>query len=239
MLAQAQHSKKLIQCLAKLEVPALKSEAKIELLTITNDLMPKGKPDLLGVVRFPQIQELVKSEGKKTMLKVIFLLVKDFCGSMNFVRNMNEDQMIEAASMLLEESGNFRVEDYVMMFSMAKKGQFSDVKMYDRMDIQIIAQILDAYWLARNNAGNKAYEEEYQATEILAIDNPVNRLNLTWDDQKGYVQTKTDAEKLNGFAGAFGELINKMKGFSGVSVEEAKKQIEVNTNFYDPFKKDD
>jgi hypothetical protein len=42
----------------------------------------------------------------------------DFCSSINVLRNMNEDQMIEAAAMLIAECGNFRLEDYVMMFSM-------------------------------------------------------------------------------------------------------------------------
>lgn len=160
-----QHSQKLIQCLIKLEAPEYKAEAKMELLSMTGDLMPSGKPTFLEVIKYPMIQQLIAEHGKKTMLKVLFLLVKDFCGSLNVVRNMTEDQMIEAAAMLIDECGNFRIEDYVMMFSMAKKGEL--VKIYDRMDIQIITAILDEYWQRRYRAANK--ETEFEVNKLDAL----------------------------------------------------------------------
>lgn len=152
-----------MQCLIKLE-SSERSEAKMDLVMRTNELMPAGKPNFLSVPKYPAIAKLVETEGKKKMLMVMILLVKDFCSSMNVVRNMNEDQMIEAGSVLLDECDNFRLEDYVMMFSMAKKGQLP-VKVYDRIDIQLISQFMDAYWVQRNNAGNDANEEEYRKTE--------------------------------------------------------------------------
>lgn len=137
----------------------------MELLSMTGDLMPSGKPTFLEVIKYPMIQQLIAEHGKKTMLKVLFLLVKDFCRSLNVVRNMTEDQMIEAAAMLIDECGNFRIEDYVMMFSMAKKGEL--VKIYDRMDIQIITAILDEYWQRRYRAANK--ETEFEVNKLDAL----------------------------------------------------------------------
>src|SRR4051812_29053217 len=110
----SQHSQKLIQCLISMDLPEKKSEAKMEFLTLTSNLMPGGNPTYLDVIKYPMVRFLVEEVGKKTMLKVIYLLVKDFCSSLNVVRNMNQDQMIEAASMLLNECGNFRLEDYAM-----------------------------------------------------------------------------------------------------------------------------
>lgn len=130
--------------------------------------MPEGRANFLGVINYPMIRDLVKTEGKKRMLSLIVLLVKDFCGSVNVVRNMNEDQMIETAQMLLDECDNFRLEDYVMMFAMAKRGKFHpEVKILDRIDIQLVAAMMDCYWTHRRSAGNKAHEEEIKRLESL------------------------------------------------------------------------
>ena len=191
--APAQSSQKLMQCLVRLET-AERSKAKMELLLITNELMPGGKPDLLGVRKYPMIKDLVQSEGKKKMLAILVLMVKDFCSSMNVVRNMNEDQMIEAGAMLLEECDNFRMEDYVMMFSMAKKGSFHpEVKIYDRIDIQTISQIMDEYWARRNEAGRIARDQDYVSIETNLSDNPSDGKKLVFDEKKGYVEAEPPA----------------------------------------------
>lgn len=153
-----QRSQKLIECLVRLELPDQKTDAKMDLMQLTNDLMPAGNPTFLEVVQFPKITDLEKQHGRKQMLKIIFLLVKDFCDSVNVVRNMNEDQMIEAANMLLDECGNFRLEDYLMMFSMAKKGKLA--KLMDRVDMQTVTAIADTYFEQRQNEARKVQEEE-------------------------------------------------------------------------------
>lgn len=136
-----------------------KKEAKMELVSITSELMPQGSPNYTKVTQYPTIDRLGQEVGKKGVLMMIFTLVRDMCNNLNVVRNMNEDQMLEAASMLLDECGNFRLEDYVMMFSLAKRGQL--VKILDRMDIDIIGQMMDKYWEARNMAGKRASEEKF------------------------------------------------------------------------------
>lgn len=78
---------------------------------------------------------------------------------------MTEDQMIEAAAMLINECGNFRIEDYVMMFSMAKKGEL--VKIFDRVDIQLVTAIMDEYWQRRYHAGSKETEGEITRLDAL------------------------------------------------------------------------
>lgn len=153
-------------------MPEEKAEAKMELLSMAGELMPKGKPNFLDVIRYPTIQMMVHEHGKKKLMKCIFLLVKDFSNSLNVVRNMNEDQMIEATAMLLDECGNFRLEDYLMMFQMAKKGEL--VKIYDRLDIQVLTEILDAYWLKRKRAAEGRYEKE--TAHLDSIGNPSKQI---------------------------------------------------------------
>ena len=98
----------------KMDLTEEKTDAKMDFMDIVGDLMPGGKPTYLDVIRFPTIKNWVAELGKKAMLKVLYLLVKDFCRSVNVVRNMNEDQMIESAAMLIDECDNFRLEDYAM-----------------------------------------------------------------------------------------------------------------------------
>jgi len=141
-----------------MDFPETKSEAKMEFVGLVVDLMPAGIPAFLSMIRFPMIRDLVNEHGKKTMLKVIFLLIRDFCSNINVVRNMNQDQMIEAAALLIDECGNFRLQDYTMMFSMAKRGQL--VKIMDRIDISVITQLMDEYWKMRNRAAEKLLEKE-------------------------------------------------------------------------------
>lgn len=180
-----------------MELPEKKSEAKMELVMMTSHLAPAGKPDFASVIRYPKIKELIETEGKRKVLALIVILVRDFCASINVVRNMNEDQVLETAMMLVDECEDFRLEDYVMMFSMAKKGSL-DVRILDRIDIQVITQILDAYWLIRKRAGDRLQQEEIQHIDSLG---PVNR--LVDDVNPG------DAKLLNaadGLAGAIGSL---------------------------------
>lgn len=200
-----QRSKQLIACLLKLQVEECKTNAKLELIQLSSGLMPAGKPSFLEVVQYPKISDLVQKNGTSVMLKVVFLMVKDFCNSLNVVRNMNEGQMIESASMLLDECDNFRLEDYVMMFSLAKRGDL--VKIYDRIDISVITQMMDEYYLRRKRAGKVAQDE------------PVERL-----DQLG--NTTTLIETMH----PQDAKLTQMAGDLSLAIGQLKENLSVKTN---------
>lgn len=233
MLAPSQSSRELMQAIIRLDVENQKHEAKMELVLKTNELMPAGKPKFLDVVKYPMIKDLVKSEGSKVMLTVLTLLVKDFCASVNVVRNMNEDQMIEAAAMLLEECDNFRLEDYVMMFSMAKKGAFHpQVKIMDRVDISLISSIVDAYWGLRSEAGRKEQEKESEKIENIHFENLSDRANIIFDGQKGYAEKRTTERAIS----SFGASLQSIKHlFDNTNESELRKQIFINQNYKNPY----
>lgn len=147
--------------------------AKADLIARTGDLMPSGVPNYVEVRFYPSIAQLIAKEGKKNMVKLLHLLVSDFCASFNVVRNMTDDQMIETAGFLLDECGNFRLEDYQMMLTMAKRGKLVDIR--DRIDIQVFAKMLDAYWALRDQAG-----KQIQETEVRWADNEINSKNVTF-----------------------------------------------------------
>lgn len=199
----------------------------MELVMLTNDLMPAGKPKFMDVVKYPKISNLVASEGRKRMLTIMVLMVKDFCTSMNVVRNMNEDQMIESANMLLEECDNFRMEDYIMMFSMAKKGTL-EVKIYDRIDIQLIAQIMDAYWLQRKHAGKKSQEENAERFDTMGVTTRTKELMSPEEARQ-----LGAADGMDRVVGIIREIsIRSADVFQDMpSAEMAKQQIEKNPNY--------
>lgn len=137
--------------------------AKLELSNIASNLVVKYKPDFDLITSHTSIKTLALNKevggiGKQAVLKSVFVLLKDFCGSVNVVRNMNESQMIDAAAMILDEVDDFRMEDLVAMFSMAKRGQLFEIR--DRIDLQIISKILDVYYIMRQEwIYNKQIEE--------------------------------------------------------------------------------
>ena len=153
-----------MRCIALLDT-ADRVSAKAEIATITSKLMPGGKPAFTEVVKYPMISALIEEHSRPVMLKVVFMLIRDLCNSVNVVRNMSEDQMIDAAAMLLDECGNFRLEDYVLMFTLAKRGQLpiNDGKgLMDRLDLEVMGKFMDAFWEMRNAAGNRVQDEMYR-----------------------------------------------------------------------------
>lgn len=193
----------------------------MDLVLRTQELMPGGRPNFSEVVRYTKITDLVAIEGRRKMLALLVILVRDFCGSVNVVRNMNEDQMIEAASMLLDECGNFRIEDYVMMFSMAKKGKL-DVKIMDRIDIQVVSAFVDEYWKIRHREGKRIQQEEFDRAEggVVEVDRSIKK-EVVWDDERGYVEKEDTADKFLSVGAALGEMKARLKE----GVEGADKSI--------------
>jgi hypothetical protein len=187
-------------CLIKMQQGS-SMEAKMDFMVLASELMPQGKPQFLSVIKYPKIQQLIQSKGKKIMLALAVTLVKDFCDSLNVVRNMNQSQMLEAANMLLDECDNFRLEDYVMMFQMAKRGELADIR--DRIDLQLIADMLDTYWLKRKEAGEKQAIEEEKQLNFLGNPQHTNAPAMVWDDKKGYLAVQTTPQKLGSLMNAF------------------------------------
>lgn len=166
MLTYNQASATLMQCIAKLrDEGKAATEAKMELELATRQLMPGGQVNYRDIPKYPSITQLMPIVGLPNMHKILMMLIYDFCRSVNVVRNMDEAQMIEAAGYLLDECGNYRIEDYVCMFAMAKRGLL--VKILDRVDLQIIGQAALAYDAIRHAAGEQIKEAAFREHEAL------------------------------------------------------------------------
>lgn len=196
-------------------------------MDVVAELMPAGEPKHLEVIKYPMVRTLISEQGRPRMLLMLSIMIRDFCSSVNVVRNMNEDQIIEAAAMLLDECGNFRLEDYTMMFALAKRGQL--VKIYDRIDIQVINEILDKYWEQRNAAGKRAQQEEADHLENGVPQIGSSNRQLTFDPQRGYMET-TPKDGLAAISGAMAYLKEQMVEAKLVDRDEnaARKQLQPN-----------
>lgn len=83
--------------------------------------------------------------------------------------------MIEAASMLLDQCGTYRLEDYIAMFTLAKRGKLHG-EFYQSVDITTISKIeqaYDEYSVAMvDKAQHDAYREQEKAWRDAAKNAP-------------------------------------------------------------------
>jgi hypothetical protein len=64
------HSQKLIECVCSLTVPTAKADAKTELMAMTSELMPAGKPNFKEVRNYPTITQLVNNPSSFSLFSI-------------------------------------------------------------------------------------------------------------------------------------------------------------------------
>lgn len=135
----------------------------IMLTELASELMPKGEPNFKAIAQYTPIQKMLDLglASRTDLREILTILVMNFSESLNVVRNLNATQAVEIVEMLIEECGDeksgFRVEDYFLMFQLAKRGEIGDIR--DRIDIQLISKLLDEYWHFRYKEGKRLREE--------------------------------------------------------------------------------
>lgn len=157
------------------------------IVTAARDLMPGGNPDFSIIRARPTIEQMKswpveQGFGPANLHKLLIGLLRNFCNSVNVPRdkNMNEDQMIEAAGFLLDECDNYRIEDYVMMFTLAKRGKLEVGKtgrIFDRVDISLIADFKANYELLRQQGEDSIQAEYTRKMEAKTLPDPRDNPN--------------------------------------------------------------
>lgn len=138
---------------------AASKEAQVAISKQKAQLIPNGIPDYRNIFEWGTPMVYVERQhGENYALKVLVMLLRDLAASFNVVRNLNGGQMLELAKMMLNECGPFRLEDFIIMFEMGKRGELVDIR--DRIDINIISKMMDAYWYKFNDAWRKIREEK-------------------------------------------------------------------------------
>ena len=97
----------------------------------------------------PKMSELVKYRGRGYAKVILMILVSNLNDLMNSTGGMNENQLKEAAKLVLEDYYFFSVSDFRLCFKNGLKGKYG--KIYGKLSLQIIFEWLRAFhveWLA-------------------------------------------------------------------------------------------
>lgn len=129
--------------------------AKTELFKVVKQLLPDGEPTTAVLGRYPTIKKLIAlNNGDDQPIEIAIQgLILDFCSGFNVIRPMDVWQIKECSMMLVSDLGtwqDYRLEDYVLMFTMAKRKKL-DIKILDRIDIDVISTIRSEYDKWRKN----------------------------------------------------------------------------------------
>lgn len=137
---------------------------------------PDGSPNFLMITREgTKLALFEKQHGSENLLKVIALMLTKFSQSFNFAegKNLNDTQISDLAVSLYEAGINdgFTIEDYAIFFERAKMNKYG--KVFDRLDIGIVNEMLDNYFLERVSELAKANdviqdEKKKSIIEVLA-----------------------------------------------------------------------
>lgn len=116
---------------------------------------------LLSISMHGRVPNLTHVYGFQNIHKVITALLTTFCNSLNLIRPMSENQIVECAYELVmtTQEDQLSIEDYVLFFKGAKEGRYG--KILDRMDHQTVFSLLEEYRQDRYKALVKIREEEH------------------------------------------------------------------------------
>ncbi len=109
----------------------------------------------------PVLATLKKEEGEKKVLTLISAWILDLNEFFNVQHKMKPGQIMQTASMLLDDFYYFRIADINMIFSNAKKGKFG--ALYGSLDGSKIYQWFEQHDLERADA---CYQENLRQHDL-------------------------------------------------------------------------
>jgi len=86
---------------------------------------------------------LLRQRDKPALLKALSLLITQLGSSFNVGKNLDTLQVYECATLLIDKYWYLRLEEFAYVFKQAKLGKYG--KVYDRLDMQVISEWLNAY----------------------------------------------------------------------------------------------
>lgn len=123
---------------------------------------------------------------------LLVVMLTDFCGFYNVIRPMSADQIVSCAFDILSSSSEdfLSIEDLTLFFQGAKMGKYG--KIYDRLDQQLIFEMLEIYRQERHEKYVNIQEEKHAnykamgsmtrsgADEMQEIKNLFHQANLQY-----------------------------------------------------------
>jgi pantothenate kinase len=128
--------------------------------------------DYLKILKVPvsdRLPELSIKVGLGNMIKILMAEIVKFQNCYNVIRPMNPDQIAQCSFSIIQtaEEDFLSLEDVILFFEGAKQGKYG--KVYDRLDQQIIFEMLEVYRDERHRVfiGYKDEQNaQYKATPV-------------------------------------------------------------------------
>lgn len=121
-------------------------------------------PKLFELPLTDRIPELIKTEvGRDNVFIALVASIKSLFNNVNLRVGLNEDQMIEIAEQVIEQSheDNLALEDFLLFGQKFLVGEYG--KIYDRMDVPTFFEFFEKYRQQRHEAIlNIRYEQASQ-----------------------------------------------------------------------------
>ncbi len=115
---------------------------------------------LLAIPLKDRMVGLVNQYGKEKIHGLLIVMLTDFCNFYNVIRPMSATQIVDCAFELINTSieDYLGIEDFTIFFQGAKNGKYG--KIYDRLDQQIIFDMLEMYRQERHEKYMNIKEEK-------------------------------------------------------------------------------
>lgn len=103
---------------------------------LSKDLTP------IKAAEAPKVFQLKKTIGETMLVKIVCVLLKAFCESINAKRSMDNVEILECAEELLSKYTHDSIKDFVLALKLAKQ---SGKKFYENVNSASIMEIISGY----------------------------------------------------------------------------------------------
>lgn len=123
--------------------------------------------NLLSIPVKDRLPGLVEQYGAKRIHQLLVVLLTEFCNTFNVIRPMSANQIVSCASEILNTSNEdyLSMEDLTIFFQGAKTGKYG--KVYDRLDQQMIFEMLEIYRQERHEQYQNIKDEQHVNLKAL------------------------------------------------------------------------
>jgi len=136
----------------------------LQILANTREYVSNGVvlfDKVLAIDAHARIPNLTHVYGFDKVHEVLIVLLTSFANSLNLIRPMSSEQIVECAHELVmtSEEDFLSIEDYVLFFKGAKEGKYG--RILDRLDQQTVFQLLEEYRSERHRQYHRIRETRH------------------------------------------------------------------------------
>ena len=191
---------------------------------IIESLLPNGVPNFDFILNSGMPLAVLKKEvGLSDTIKIVALMLANFCGSFNVSKNMTANQITDYAITLVEENQygtednpSLRIEDFALFFECAKRGIYG--KPFDYIDATLIQEWLFSFKVERYNT----IIRQHEARKSMQPEPPKTKEDFE-KQQRFFELMKTLKEKINSYH-------NKIEIETSLRKEQEQKRLKEISN---------